>query len=130
MEELSQSNKLMFIFINNMPLGDIKTSNYRITPPSKIEAKSTIQGLIYHFQYFCNNLPLKRGEAYIGIEAPKGEFGVFLISEGSVVPYRCKIRSPGYFHLQGINYICKGLFLADVVTIIGTLDIVFGEIDR
>lgn len=130
MEELFQSNHLMFNFINNMPLGYIKTSNYHMTPPSKIEAKTTIQGLIYHFQYFCNNLPLKKGEVYIGIEAPKGEFGVYLISNATVVPYRCKVRSPGYFHLQGINYMSKNLFLADVVTIIGTLDIVFGEIDR
>ena len=73
---------------------------------------------------------MNSGEIYVGTEAPKGEFGLFLISEGSVVPYRCKIRSPGFFHLQAINYLSKGHLLADVVTIIGTLDIVFGEIDR
>jgi NADH-quinone oxidoreductase subunit D len=116
--------------INNMPLGPIKTVNYKVIPPSKMEIKSTIQGLIFHFQFFSNKLTLNKGEVYVGVEAPKGEFGVFLISDGSVIPYRCKIRSPGFFHLQSINYLSKGSFLADVVTIIGTLDIVFGEIDR
>jgi len=129
-EELFQSNLMMLNIINKIPLGPVKTSNYHIIPPSKIEVKSTIQGLIFHFMFFCNKLPLKKGEAYVGIEAPKGEFGVFLISDGSVIPYRCKIRAPGYFHLQSINYLSKGLFLADVVTIIGSIDIVFGEIDR
>lgn len=130
MQEMYQSTSLMLYLINNMPAGFIKSSNYHLIPPSKIEAKSTIQGLIFHFQFFSNKLPLPKGEVYIGTEAPKGEFGVFLVSDGSVIPFRCKIRSPGYFHLQGINYLSKGLFLADVVTIIGTLDIVFGEIDR
>lgn len=130
LEELFQSNQIMFQILNSLPIGPVKTSNYHIIPPSKTEVKSTIQGLIFHFQFFSNKLPLKKGEAYIGIESPKGEFGVFLISDGSIIPYRCKIRSPGYFHLQSINFLSKGLFLADVVTIIGTLDIVFGEIDR
>jgi NADH-quinone oxidoreductase subunit D len=113
-----------------LPSGPVKSSNYFLTPPSKSEIKSTIQGLIFHFQFFSNKLALKSGEVYVGVESPKGEFGVFLISEGSVIPYRCKIRSPGFFHLQAINYMSKGFFLADVVTIIGTLDVVFGEIDR
>jgi len=130
MEELSQSNKIILKVLNLLPLGHVKTSNYFIIPPAKIESKASIQGLIFHFMFFCNKLPLKQGETYIGVEAPKGEFGVLLISDGSIVPYRCKIRAPGYFHLQSISYLCKGLFLADVVTIIGSLDIVFGEIDR
>jgi len=130
MAELAQSNKIMYYIINNLPLGHIKTSNYHVIPPSKIESKATIQGLIFHFMFFCNKLPLNKGEVYIGVEAPKGEFGVFLASEGGVIPYRCKIRAPGFFHLQSISYLSKGLFLADVVTIIGSLDIVFGEIDR
>lgn len=129
-EELSQSNKLIFQIINNLPSGSIRHPNFLIKPPSKIEAKTTIQALIYHFCFFSNKLWLNAGESYVGIEAPKGEFGVFLISNGSIVPYRCKIRSPGFFHLQSINYLSKGHLLADVVTIIGTLDIVFGEIDR
>jgi len=130
MSELTQSNNILYELINDLPLGFIKSSNYHIVPPSKVESKSTIQGLIYHFMFFCNKLPLNKGETYIGTEAPKGEFGVFLISDGSVIPYRCKIRAPGYFHLQSISYLSKGLFLADIVTIIGSLDIVFGEIDR
>jgi len=129
-EELFQSNKIMLQILNSLPLGHVKASSHNITPPSKSESKSSIQGLIYHFMFFCNKLILKQGEVYIGIEAPKGEFGVFLISEGNVIPYRCKIRSPGYFHLQSISYLSKRLFLADIVTIIGSLDIVFGEIDR
>jgi NADH dehydrogenase (ubiquinone) Fe-S protein 2 len=129
-EEMSQSNYIIYQIINNLPKGPIRNSNFLIKPPSKTEIKTTIQALIYHFCFFSNKLWLNAGEVYVGIEAPKGEFGLFLVSDGSVVPYRCKIRSPGFFHLQSINYLSKGHLLADVVTIIGTLDIVFGEIDR
>ena len=128
--ELSESNNLIFQTINKMPHGPIQNTDFILKPPSKVEIKTTIQSLIYHFCFFSNKLWLKSGEIYVGVEAPKGEFGVFLISDGSIVPYRCKIRSPGFFHLQAINYLSKGHLLADVVTIIGTLDIVFGEIDR
>lgn len=129
-EELSQSNFIINQIINNLPIGSIRNTNFLIKPPSKLEIKSTIQSLIYHFCFFSNKLWLNSGEVYVGIEAPKGEFGVFLVSDGSIVPYRCKIRSPGFFHLQAINYLGKGHLLADIVTIIGTLDIVFGEVDR
>jgi len=129
-EELSQSNYIIYQIINNLPKGPIRNSNFLIKPPSKTEIKTTIQALIYHFCFFSNKLWLNAGEVYVGVEAPKGEFGLFLVSDGSIVPYRCKIRSPGFFHLQSINYLSKGHLLADVVTIIGTLDIVFGEIDR
>jgi len=129
-EELSQSNYIIYQTINKLPNGPIRNSNFLIKPPSKTEIKTTIQALIYHFCFFSNKLWLNSGEVYVGIEAPKGEFGLFLVSDGSIVPYRCKIRSPGFFHLQSINYLSKGHLLADVVTIIGTLDIVFGEIDR
>ena len=129
-EELSQSNYIIYQIINNLPKGSVRHSNFLIKPPSKTEIKTTIQALIYHFCFFSNKLWLNAGEVYVGIEAPKGEFGIFLISNGSIVPYRCKIRSPGFFHLQSINYLSKGHLLADIVTIIGTLDIVFGEIDR
>jgi NADH:ubiquinone oxidoreductase subunit D len=129
-EELSQSNFIINQIINNLPIGSIRNANFLIKPPSKLEIKSTIQSLIYHFCFFSNKLWLNAGEVYVGIEAPKGEFGVFLVSDGSIVPYRCKIRSPGFFHLQAINYLGKGHLLADIVTIIGTLDIVFGEVDR
>lgn len=129
-EELSQSNYIISQVVNNLPTGPIRNSNFLVKPPSKTEIKTTIQALIYHFCFFSNKLWLNSGEVYVGTEAPKGEFGVFLVSDGSVVPYRCKIRAPGFFHLQSINYLSKGHLIADVVTIIGTLDIVFGEIDR
>ena len=128
--ELCESNTIIDQIVNNIPSGPIRNSNFLMKPPSKVDIKTTIQSLIYHFCFFSNKLWLNSGETYIGIEAPKGEFGVFLISDGSILPYRCKIRSPGFFHLQAINYLSKGHLLADVVTIIGTLDIVFGEIDR
>ena len=128
--ELCESISIINQVINNIPTGPIKNINFIVKPPSKIEIKTTIQSLIYHFCFFSNKLWLNSGETYVGIEAPKGEFGVFLISDGNIVPYRCKIRSPGFFHLQAINYLSKGHLLADVVTIIGMLDIVFGEIDR
>jgi len=115
----------MFQVINKLPTGPIKTLYYVMQPPAKIEAKTTIQAMIYHFCFFSNKMWLTAGEVYVGAEAPKGEFGIFLVSDGSVVPYRCKIRSPGFFHLQAINYLTKGHLLADVVTVIGTLDIVF-----
>lgn len=129
-EELSWSNSLMFQVINALPSGPIKSLHYIMQPPTKIDAKTTIQAMIYHFCFFSNKMWLASGEIYTGAEAPKGEFGIFLVSDGSIVPYRCKIRSPGFFHLQAINYLTKGHLLADVVTVIGTLDIVFGEIDR
>ena len=116
--------------MNTLPAGSVQNINFCLQPPLKKKIKITIQALIYHFCFFSNKLNLNLGEVYIGIEAPKGEFGVFLVSNGSIMPYRCKIRSPGFFHLQSINYLSKGVLLADVVSIIGTLDIVFGEIDR
>jgi NADH:ubiquinone oxidoreductase subunit D len=89
-----------------------------------------MESLIHHFKLYTNGISVNKGECYVGVEAPKGEFGVYLISDFSEIPYRCKIRAPGFMHLQAINYISKGYLIADVVTIIGTLDIVFGEIDR
>jgi NADH:ubiquinone oxidoreductase subunit D len=99
-------------------------------PPSRKDTKVSMESLIHHFKFYSSGLILPKSEGYVGIEAPKGEFGVYLISDKSEVPYRCKIRAPGFMHLQGINYMSKRHLIADVVTIIGTLDIVFGEIDR
>jgi NADH dehydrogenase (ubiquinone) Fe-S protein 2 len=129
-EELSVSNWLIYQSINLLPTGEMRYWDYLIKPPSKLEIKTTIQALIYHFCFFSNKLWLNSGEVYVGVEAPKGEFGIYLVSDGTIAPYRCKIRSPGYFHLQAINYLTRGFLLADTVAIIGTLDIVFGEIDR
>jgi NADH:ubiquinone oxidoreductase subunit D len=89
--------------INNLPCGFLRDSNFKLNPPSKTEIKNTIQALIHHFCFFSNKLLLNAGEVYIGVEAPKGEFGIFLIADRAVSPYRCKIRSPGFFHLQSIN---------------------------
>jgi NADH-quinone oxidoreductase subunit D len=92
--------------------------------------KSSMEGLIHHFKYFSEGFSIPQGRTYVGTEAPKGEFGVFLISNGTNKPYRCKIKAPGFNHLQAMNFMSKGHMLADVVAIIGTQDIVFGEIDR
>jgi len=89
-----------------------------------------MESLIHHFKYFTEGFSVLPGEAYAAVEAPKGEFGVYLVSDGSSKPYRCKIRAPGFYHLQGLNMMSAGHFLADAVTIIGTQDIVFGEVDR
>lgn len=129
-EELRQSNYIILQVLNMLPEGIIKTENYKIVPPSKFETKKLMESLIHHFKLYSSGIFISSGETYVGIEAPKGEFGVFLVSDGSEIPFRCKIRAPGFTHLQAMNYLAKGYLIADVVTIIGTLDIVFGEIDR
>lgn len=128
--ELRQSNYLIWQVLNNIPKGKIKIENYKIVPPFRFQTKNLMESLIHHFKLYTNGISVNKGECYVGVEAPKGEFGVYLISDFSEIPYRCKIRAPGFMHLQAINYISKGYLIADVVTIIGTLDIVFGEIDR
>ena len=89
-----------------------------------------MEALIHHFKYYSEGFYVPKGETYVGVEAPKGEFGVFLVSDGSNKPYRCKIKAPGFTHLQGLDFMSRGHMIADVVTIIGTQDIVFGEVDR
>jgi NADH:ubiquinone oxidoreductase subunit D len=116
--------------IQKIPLGSIKTENHKISPPTRNFLKHSMEGLIHHFKLYSEGFTVLPGESYVGVEAPKGEFGVYLISDGSNQPYRCKIRSPGFIHLQGIDYLAKNLLIADIVTIIGTIDVVFGEIDR
>ena len=116
--------------LNKIPKGKIKIENYKVVPPYRFQTKNLMESLIHHFKFYSSGLTVGLGEIYLGVEAPKGEFGVYLISDNSEIPYRCKIRAPGFMHLQAINYIVKGHLIADVVTIIGTLDIVFGEIDR
>jgi NADH dehydrogenase (ubiquinone) Fe-S protein 2 len=129
-EELYQSSSIIIQTINRLPKGIIKLENYKIVPPSRESTKQSMESLIHHFKLYSSGLVVPKGETYVGLEAPKGEFGVYLLADNSEVPYRCKIRAPGFMHLQGINYMAKGHLIADVVTIIGTLDIVFGEIDR
>jgi len=129
-EELRQSNKIILQTLNNISLGEIKIDNYKIVPPVRKQMKNLMESLIQHFKFYSTGFTISKGSTYIGIEAPKGEFGVFLMTNNSETPYRCKIRAPGFMHLQAMNYMCKGHLIADVVTIIGTLDIVFGEVDR
>jgi NADH dehydrogenase (ubiquinone) Fe-S protein 2 len=128
--EMRQSLSLIFQCINNIPLGPVKVNDKKIVLPKREKMKSEMEALIHHFKLTTEGYSVKKGDTYVGIEAPKGEFGVFLMSHGKTRPYRCKIKSPAFAHLQGMNCMVKNLLLADVVTVIGTLDIVFGEVDR
>lgn len=130
MEEMRQSVRIIDYCINYIPEGEIKIDDKKVTPPSRAQMKSSMEGLIHHFKYFTQGFDVPKGRTYTALEAPKGEFGVSLISDGSNKPYRCKIKAPGFLHLQGLPFMSKGHMLADVVTIIGTQDIVFGEVDR
>ena len=129
-ESLASTWIIKLIYKKCFEQGSIKVSNFKIVSPSRLQIKKTMEGLIRHFKFFSEGIVVKKNECYIGIEAPKGEFGVYLVSNNSTMPYRCKIRAPGFFHLQCINFLSKGHLIADVVTIIGSLDVVFGEIDR
>ena len=128
--EMKQSVLIIEQCLNNIPLGPIKTSDNKITPPSRFEMKQSMEALIHHFKFYTSGISIPASETYTATEAPKGEFGVYLISNNSNKPYRCKIKAPGFAHLQGLDLMSKGHMIADVVTIIGTQDIVFGEVDR
>jgi NADH dehydrogenase (ubiquinone) Fe-S protein 2 len=127
--EMRQSLIIIEQCLNKMTLGPVKVIN-KISTPSRSQFKVDMESLIHHFKLYSEGYYLPAGEAYVGVEAPKGEFGVFLVSNGTNKPYRCKIKAPGFLHLQGINFMAHNHLLADVVTIIGTQDIVFGEVDR
>lgn len=129
-EEMRQSLRIIMQCINELPQGVIKVDDKKITPPSRSQMKQSMESLIHHFKHYTEGFVVPAGETYTAVEAPKGEFGVFLVSNGTNRPYRCKIRAPGFAHLQGIDFMSRNHMLADVVTIIGTQDIVFGEIDR
>lgn len=128
--ELNQSIKIIEQCLENLPLGPIKSSDNKITPPTRLDIKQSMEALIHHFKFYTNGINVPASETYTGTEAPKGEFGVYLISNDSAKPYRCKIKAPGFAHLQGLDLLSRGHMIADVVTIIGTQDIVFGEVDR
>ena len=128
--EMKESLNILSQCINNIPQGLIKTTDTKICPPTKTELKQSMEAIIHHFKIYTNGISIASNETYICTEAPKGEFGVYLISDNSNKPYRCKIKAPGFAHLQALNHMSKGHLIADVVTIIGTQDIVFGEIDR
>src|SRR5690606_6319671 len=124
------SVSLMKQCLKRMPEGPVMIDDYKIVPPPRAEMKGSMQALIHHFKLYPAGSHLPAGETYTAVEAPKGEFGVYLVSDGTNKPYRCRIRAPGFAHLQAMDFMSKGHMLADTVSIIGSMDIVFGEIDR
>jgi len=128
--EMRQSLSILMQCLNNIPNGAVKADDRKVTSPSRYDIKNSMESLIHHFKFFTEGVSVPRGETYTATEAPKGEFGVYLLSNGTNHPYRCKIKAPGFGHLQGLDMMSKGHMIADVVTIIGTQDIVFGEVDR
>ena len=132
MEEMRQSLRIMVQALDVIARtpGPVKTDDKKITPPSRGEMKRSMEALIHHFKLYTEGYHVPAGETYTAVEAPKGEFGVYLVSDGTNKPYRCKIRAPGFAFLQAMEFLGKGHMLADVVAIIGSMDIVFGEIDR
>ena len=129
-EEMRQSLRIMEQCIEKMPDGPVMTQDHKITPPRRGEMKQSMEALIHHFKLYTEGYHVPPGETYTAVEAPKGEFAVYLIADGSNKPYRCKIRAPGFAHLAAMDYMCRGHMLADSVAILGSMDIVFGEVDR
>ena len=130
MEEMKESVKIMRQCIELMEPGPVIAEGTKATPPRRGEMKRSMEALIHHFKLYTEGFKVPAGEIYASVEAPKGEFGVYLIADGTNRPYRLKIRAPSYPHLQALDYLCKGMMLADVSAVLGSLDIVFGEIDR
>lgn len=130
MEEMRQSLRIIKQCIARLPAGPVMVEDPKITPPRRAAMKQSMEALIHHFKLYTEGYHVPAGETYTAVEAPKGEFGVYLVSDGTNRPYRCKIKAPGFTHMQGIDFMAKGHMLADVSAIIGTLDVVFGEIDR
>jgi len=128
--EMRQSLRIILQCLNNMPEGPVKSTDFKVTPPTRGEMKQSMESLIHHFKLFTEGVVVPAGETYVATEAPKGEMAVYLVSDGTSRPYRCKIKSPDYCHLQGLDFMSKGHMIADVVTLIGTMDVVFGSIDR
>ena len=128
--EMKESLKIIEQCLNLMPTGYVKTNDFKISPPTRVGMKQSMEALIHHFKMYTQGVIVPANETYIGTEAPKGEFGVYLVSDNTNRPYRCKIKAPGFNHLQALDFMSKGHLIADVVTIIGTQDIVFGEVDR
>lgn len=129
-EEMRQSLRIIQQCVAQMPGGPATSVDRKVTPPPRSEMKRSMEALIHHFKLYTEGFHVPEGETYCAVEAPKGEFGVYLVSDGSNKPYRCKIRAPGFAHLQAMEFCSKGYMLADSVAILGSMDIVFGEIDR
>lgn len=134
MEEMRQANRIMQQCIEKLNApdgkGPVSSTDGKVVPPSRGEMKRSMEALIHHFKLYTEGYKVPAGEVYAAVEAPKGEFGVYLVSDGSNRPYRCKIRAPGFAHLQAMDQLCRGHMLADVAAVLGSLDIVFGEVDR
>lgn len=130
MAEMRESIKIVRQCLAQIPKGPVHANNPKVVPPSRSDMKSSMEALIHHFKLYTEGFHVPEGEVYTAVEAPKGEFGVYLVSDGSNRPYRCKIRAPGFAFLQATDWISKGHLMADIVAIVGSMDIVFGEVDR
>ena len=133
MEEMRESTKLMRQALEKMDkcTGEpVMTTDGKVAPPARAEMKTSMEALIHHFKLYTEGFHVPAGEVYAYVEAPKGEFGVYLVADGTNKPYKAKIRAPGYPHLAAMDHLCKGHQLADVSALLGSLDVVFGEIDR
>ncbi|MVA98911.1 NADH-quinone oxidoreductase subunit D [Nitratireductor sp. CAU 1489] len=134
MEEMRQSAKIMRqcvdLLLGKEKSGPVSNTDGKVVPPKRAAMKRSMEALIHHFKLYTEGYRVPEGEVYAAVEAPKGEFGVYLVSDGSNKPYRCKLRAPGFAHLQAMDFLCRGHMLADVSAVLGSLDIVFGEVDR
>jgi len=128
--EMRQSISIIKQCIDTLPTGLIQINDHKFTPPCRNNMKDNMEALIHHFKMYSSGITLPKAHKYMSVEAPKGENGLYIVSDGSNRPFRCKIKAPGFTHLQSLHHLSNGHFLADLVTIIGTQDIVFGEIDR
>jgi NADH-quinone oxidoreductase subunit D len=134
MIEMRESLKIMRQCVNKLSSaegqGPVSSMDGKVVPPKRSEMKKSMEALIHHFKLYTEGYKVPAGEVYAAVEAPKGEFGVYLVSDGSNKPYRCRLRAPGFAHLQAMDFMCRGHMLADVSAVLGSLDIVFGEVDR
>jgi NADH-quinone oxidoreductase subunit D len=134
MEEMRQSVRIMKQCVERLMgaerVGAVSSTQGKVVPPSRAEMKRSMEALIHHFKLYTEGFKVPAGEVYAAVEAPKGEFGVYLVADGTDKPYRCKIRAPGFAHLQAMDFLCRKHMLADVSAILGSIDIVFGEVDR
>jgi NADH-quinone oxidoreductase subunit D len=134
MEEMRQSIRIMKQCLAKLHAPDaqgrVTVDDHKIAPPRREEMKRSMESLIHHFKLYTEGFKVPAGEVYAAVEAPKGEFGVYLVADGSNKPYKCKIRAPGFAHLAAMDFLCRGHMLADISAILGSIDIVFGEVDR
>ncbi|MDP5083448.1 MAG: NADH dehydrogenase (quinone) subunit D [Rickettsiaceae bacterium] len=129
-EEMYQSVRIIAQCLDKMPKGEVRSLDAKISPPKRKDMKDSMEDMIHHFKLYTEGYNVPAGEVYAAVEAPKGEFGVYLYADGSNKPYRCRIKAPGFAHLQGLDFMTRGHLMADVVSVISSLDIVFGEVDR